>query len=50
MFANPEFHFWGLNICTCVDFDLSDLKKMENMKKPNNKIYHNKNIDIHKTA
>jgi len=29
MFANPEFHFWGLNICTCVDFDLRDLKNGE---------------------
>ena len=36
----PEFHFWGLNIC--VDFDLRDSKKMENMKKPNKIIFHNK--------
>ena len=27
----PEFPFWGLNIC--VDFDLRDSKKMENIKK-----------------
>ena len=40
-----EFPFWGLYIC--VDFDS---KKMENMKKLNNIIFHNKNIDIHKTA
>ena len=25
----PEFPFWGLNIC--VDFDLKDSKKIENM-------------------
>ena len=43
-----ELPFWGLNIC--VDFDLRDSKKMENMKKLNNLIFHNKNIDIHKTA
>ena len=45
---DPEFHFWGLNIC--VDFYLRDSKKMENMKKPIKIIFHNKNIDIHKTA
>ena len=27
----PEFPFWGLHIC--VDFDLRDSKKMENIKK-----------------
>ena len=43
-----EFPFWGLNIC--VDFDLRDSTKMENMKKLNEIIFHNKNIDIHKTA
>ena len=44
----PEFPFWGLKIC--VDFDLRDSKNMENMKKPNEIIFHNKNIDIHKTT
>jgi len=44
----PEFPFWGLNIC--VDFDLGDFKIMENMKKLNKIIFHNKNIYIHKTA
>ena len=43
-----EFPFWGFNIC--VDFDLKDLKKMDNMKKPNEIIFHNINIDIHKNA
>ena len=43
-----KFPFWGLNIC--VDFDLRDSIKMENMKKLNNIIFHNKNIDIHKRA
>jgi len=38
-----EIPFWGLNIC--VDFDLRDSKKMENMKKLNKT-----NIDYHKTA
>ena len=42
------FPFWGLNIC--VDFDLRDSKKVENMKKLNNIIFHDKNIDIDKTA
>jgi len=44
----PKFPFWGLNIC--VDFDLRGSKKMENMKKINKIIFHNKKIDIHKTA
>ena len=35
-----EFPFWGLNIC--VDFDLRDSKKMENMKKLNKVIFYNK--------
>jgi len=43
-----EFPFWGLKIC--VDFDLRDSKKMENMKKLNKKYFITKNIDIHKTA
>ena len=43
-----QFPFWGLNIC--VDFDLGDSKKMENINKLNKIIIHNKNIDIHKTA
>ena len=29
----PEFPFWGLNIC--VDFDLRDSKKIENINKLN---------------
>ena len=33
-----EFPFWGVNIC--VDFDLRDSKKMENMKKLNKTIFH----------
>ena len=32
------------------NFDFRDLKKMENVKKLNKKIFHNKNNDIHKTA
>ena len=44
----PEFPFWGFNIC--VEFDLRDSKKMENTNKLNKIIFHNKNIDIHKTA
>ena len=44
----PEFPFWGLNIR--VDFDLRDSKKIENINKLNKTIFHNKNIDIHKTA
>ena len=43
-----EFPFWGLKIC--VDFDLRDSKKMENIKKINEKYFINKNIDIHKTT
>ena len=39
----PEFPLWGLNICV-------DSKKMENMKKLNKVKFHNRNIDIHKTA
>ena len=42
------FPFWGVNIC--VDFDLRDSEKMENMKNLNKTIFHNKNINIHKTA
>jgi len=38
----------GLNIC--VDFDLRDSTKMKNMKKLDKIIFHNKNIDIHKTV
>ena len=44
----PDFTFWGLSIF--VDFDLRDSKKMENMKKLNRIIFHNKNIDIHKPS
>ena len=44
----PEFPFWGLSIC--VDFDLGDSTKIENMKKLNKKYFIKKNIDIHKTA
>ena len=44
----PEFFLGGLSIF--VDFDLRDSKKMENMKKLNQIIFHNKNIDIHKTS
>ena len=43
MNETPEFPFWDLNIC--VDFDLRDLKKMENIKKLNKIIFHNKNED-----
>ena len=42
-----EFPFWRLNIC--VDFGLRNSQQMENMKKPNKIIFHNKHIDIHKT-
>ena len=42
-----EFPFWRLNIC--VDFGLRYSKNMENMKKLNKVIVHNKNINIHKT-
>ena len=44
----PEFPFCGLNIC--VHFDLRDSKKIENINKLNKIIFHNKNIDVHKTA
>jgi len=44
----PKFPFWGSNVC--VDFYLRDSKKMENKKKLNKIIFHNKKIDIHKTA
>ena len=40
----PEFPFWELNIC--VDFDLRDSKKIENMNKLNKIIFNNKNIDF----
>ena len=43
-----EFPFWGLNIC--VDFDLRDSKKMENLNQVKKIIFYYKNIDIHKTA
>ena len=43
-----EFPVWGLNIC--VDFDLSDSKIIENMKKLNKFIFHYKNIEIHETV
>ena len=33
-----------------LDFDLRESKKMENMMKLYEIIFHNKNIDIHKTA
>ena len=42
-----QFPFWGLYIC--VDFDLRDSKKIENINKLNKIISHNKNIDIRKT-
>ena len=42
----PEFPFWGLHL----DFDLRDSKKNEKIKKLNKITFHNKNIDIHKTA
>ena len=48
MIETPEFPFWGLNIC--VNFDLRDLKKIENMNNLNKVIFHHKNIDIHKTT
>ena len=44
----PEFPFWGLKIC--VDFDLRDLKKIENINKLKKIIFHYKNTDIHKNA
>jgi len=43
-----EFPFWRPNIC--IDFDLRDSKKIENMKKLNNMIFHKKHMDIHKTT
>ena len=43
-----EFPFWRLNIC--VDFGLRNSQQMENMKKLNKITFHNKHIDIHKTA
>ena len=43
-----EFPVWGLNIF--VDFDLSDSKIIENMKKLNKFIFHYKNIEIHETV
>ena len=45
---NSRAPFWGLNIC--VDFDLRDSKKIENINKLNKIIFNNKNIDVHKTA
>ena len=44
----PEIPFWGLDIC--VNFDIRESKKIENIDKLNKIIIHNKNIDIHKTA
>ena len=44
----PEFPFWGLN--KCVDFDLRDSKKIENINKLNKTIFYNKDIDIYKLA
>ena len=44
----PELPSWGLNIC--VDFDLRESKKIENINKLNKIIFHNKNINILKTA
>jgi len=44
----PEFPVWGLHIC--VDFDLKDSKKIENIKKLKKIIFHNTSIDIQKTA
>jgi len=38
----PEFPFWGLNIC--VDFDLRDSKKMENINKLKKIIFQFKNL------
>ena len=43
-----EFPFWRLNFY--VDFGLRNSQQMENMKKLIKIIFHNKNIDIHKTA
>ena len=43
-----EFPFCGLMFC--VDFDLRDSKKMENINKLNKIIFHYKNTDIHKNA
>ena len=48
MDITPEFPFWGLNIS--VDFDLRDGEKIDNINRLNKIIFHNKNIDIHKTA
>ena len=47
-YDTPEFPFRGLDIC--IDFDLRDSKKMENINKVKKKIFYYKNIDIHKTA
>ena len=44
----PEFPFWGLQFC--VDFDLRDSKKIENINKLKKIIFHYKNTDIHKNA
>ena len=44
----PEFRFWGLDIC--VDFDLRDSKKMENINKVKKIIFYYKNFYIHKTT
>ena len=45
----PEFPFWDLHIC--VDFDLRDSKKIENLNKLKKMMFHyKKNIDFHKTA
>ena len=44
----PEFPVWGLNIC--VDFDLKDSKKIENIKNLKKIIFYNTSIDIQKTA
>jgi len=46
--VTPEFPFWGLSIC--VDFDLRDSKNGEYELKLVKIIFHNKNIDIDKTA
>ena len=43
-----EFPYKDLNIF--VNFYLRDSKKMENMNKLNEIVFHYKNIDIHKTA
>ena len=44
----PEFPFWGLKFC--VDFDLKDSKKMENINKLKKIVFHYKNINNHITA